>query len=68
MSKCQKIKIKTTWNIIKHETGKQQQMEQIPPVLINNEKVNDPQKIADAFNTFFLENYCKSILTLGSKW
>jgi hypothetical protein len=30
-------------------------MEQIPPVLKNNEKVNDPQKIADAFNTFFLK-------------
>jgi hypothetical protein len=30
-------------------------MEQIPPVLINNKKVNDAQKIADAFNTFFLK-------------
>jgi hypothetical protein len=27
----------------------------IQPVLINNEKVNDPQKIGDAFNTFFLK-------------
>jgi hypothetical protein len=35
-------KIKTTWNIIKHETGKLQQMEQIPPDLIKNEKFNDP--------------------------
>jgi hypothetical protein len=26
-------------------------VEQIPPVLINNEQANDPQKIADAFNT-----------------
>jgi hypothetical protein len=28
-------------------------MEQIPPVLINNVKINDPQKVADAFNMFF---------------
>jgi hypothetical protein len=30
-------------------------MEQIPPVLINNERVNDPPKIADAVNTLFLK-------------
>jgi hypothetical protein len=30
-------------------------MEQIPPVLINNKEVHEPQKIADAFNTFFLK-------------
>jgi hypothetical protein len=48
-------KIKTALTVIKHESGKLQQMEQIPPVLINNEKVNGPQKIADAFNTFFLK-------------
>jgi hypothetical protein len=30
-------------------------MEQIPPVLINNEKVNGPQKIADTINNFFLK-------------
>jgi hypothetical protein len=29
-------KIKTTWNIINHESGKWQQMEQIQPVLINS--------------------------------
>jgi hypothetical protein len=48
-------KIKATWNIIKHESGKLHLTEQIPPVLINSEKVNDPQVrvIADAFNTFF---------------
>jgi hypothetical protein len=37
-------------------------MEEIPPVLINNAKVNDPQKITDV-----LENYWKSRLTSGSK-
>jgi hypothetical protein len=31
--------------------------EQIPSVLINSEKVNDPEIIADAFNTFFF--FCK---------
>jgi hypothetical protein len=30
-------------------------MEQIPLVLINNKKVNNPQKMADAFNIFFLK-------------
>jgi hypothetical protein len=47
-------KIKTTWNIIKHESGKLYPMEQISSVLINKDKVNDSQKIADASNTFFL--------------
>jgi hypothetical protein len=28
--------------------------EQIPSLLINDEKVKDPEEIADAFNTFFL--------------
>jgi hypothetical protein len=42
-----------TWNIIKSESGKLHLTEQIPSVLINSEKVNDPQIIADAFNTFF---------------
>jgi hypothetical protein len=46
-------KIRTTWNIIKHESGKLQQTEQIPSVLINGDKVKDPEIIADAFNTFF---------------
>jgi hypothetical protein len=48
-------KIKTTWNIIKHESGKLQQIEQISQVLINNEKVNNPQKVVDSFNTFSLK-------------
>jgi hypothetical protein len=32
-------KIKTTWNIIKHGSGKLHLTEQIPSVLINSEKV-----------------------------
>jgi hypothetical protein len=46
--------IKTTWNIIKHETGKLCLTEQIPSLLIKNEKVKDPEVNADAFNIFFL--------------
>jgi hypothetical protein len=48
-------KIKTTWNLIKCESGKLHLTEQIPSVLIHSEKVNDSQIIADAFNTFFLQ-------------
>jgi hypothetical protein len=48
-------KIKTTWNIIKFQSGKLHLTEQIPSDLINSEKANDPQIIADAFNTFFLQ-------------
>jgi hypothetical protein len=47
-------KIKTAWNIIKHESGKLHLMVQIASLLINKDKVKDSQKIADAFNTFFL--------------
>jgi hypothetical protein len=47
--------MKTTWNIIKSESGKLHLTEQLPSVLINSEKVNDPQIIVDAFNTFFLQ-------------
>ena len=45
--------IKTTKNIIKHETRKSHLTEQIPSLLINDETVKDPGEIADAFNTFF---------------
>jgi hypothetical protein len=46
--------IKTTWNIIKHETGKLCLTEHIPSLLINDDKVKDLEVIADAFSTFFL--------------
>jgi hypothetical protein len=45
--------IKTTWNIIKPETGKLHLTEQMPSLLINDQKVKDPEVIADVFNTFF---------------
>jgi hypothetical protein len=47
-------KIKTTWNIVKRDTGKIQLAEQMPSLLINNEKVKDPVTVADAFNIFIL--------------
>jgi hypothetical protein len=34
-------KIKTTWNTVKKETGKLHLTEQMPSVLINNDKVKD---------------------------
>jgi hypothetical protein len=57
-------KRKTAWNIIRQESGKLQRMQQVPSVLINNEKVNDPHKIADVFNIFFLKITEKSRLML----
>jgi hypothetical protein len=47
-------KIKTTWNIVKRETGKIHFPEQMPSLLINGDKGKDPGKVADAFNNFFL--------------
>jgi hypothetical protein len=44
--------MKTTWNIIKDERRKLHLTEQIPSHVINDEKVNDPEVIADALNTF----------------
>jgi hypothetical protein len=48
-------KIRTTWNIIKEETGKGHPIEQAPPsLLVNNEKLTDPSMVANAFNNFLL--------------
>jgi hypothetical protein len=47
-------KIKTTWNIIKHESGKLQWKEQIPPVLINNENLII-HKTCRCFTTLFFK-------------
>jgi hypothetical protein len=47
-------KIKTTWNIIKQETEKIHVTEQMPSLLINDEKLKEPEKVADVFNGFFL--------------
>jgi hypothetical protein len=37
------------------EPGKLHQTEQIPSVVINSKKINDPHIIALAFSTFFLQ-------------
>jgi hypothetical protein len=47
-------KIKTTWNIIKQETGKIHATEKMSSLLINDEKIKDPKKVADVFNSLFL--------------
>jgi hypothetical protein len=39
---------KTTWNVIKQETGKLHLTEQIPSFLMNDDKVKDPEEIAGA--------------------
>jgi len=46
-------KIKTTSSIIKKETGKVHSVEQIPNLLVNDEKLKDPTDMANAFNNFF---------------
>jgi len=47
-------KIKTTWNIIKQETGKLHVTEQMPSLLMNDEEIKDPEKVSNVFNSFFL--------------
>ena len=46
-------KITTTWNNMKKETGKVHSLEQVPTLLVNDEKLKDPTYIANAFNNFF---------------
>jgi tRNA uridine 5-carbamoylmethylation protein Kti12 len=46
-------KIKTTMNNIKKETGKVHSVEQVPTLLVNDEKLKDPTYVANAFNSFF---------------
>jgi len=41
-------------NIIKYETGKIHVTGQMFCLLINDEKIKDPEKVADVFNSFFL--------------
>jgi len=45
---------KTTWNIVKIETGKVQSLQQVPILLVNDEKFMDPTNVANAFNNFFV--------------
>ena len=47
-------KTKTTWNIIKNETGRMHPIEQVPSTLMNMAKLKDQKTVANAFNNFFL--------------
>jgi len=47
-------KIRTTWNIINKETGKVHLVEQVPTLLVNDEKLKDPTDVANAFNNFLI--------------
>jgi hypothetical protein len=47
-------KVKTTWNIIRKETGKLHPTEQIPSLVVGNEKLKEPKSMANAFNNYFL--------------
>jgi hypothetical protein len=38
-------------------TGKIHVMEQMPSLLINDEKIKDPEKVADVFNSFISFSY-----------
>jgi ribosomal protein L33 len=38
--------IQTTWNLIKNETGKVQPTEQVPSLLVKNEKLKNPTIVA----------------------
>jgi hypothetical protein len=47
-------KIKTMWNITKKETGKLHSVEQVPMLLVDDEKLKDPINLANVFNNFFI--------------
>jgi hypothetical protein len=40
--------------MINKEIGKTHSVEQVPTLLVNNEKLKDPPDVANAFNNFFI--------------
>jgi hypothetical protein len=52
ISKSKNI-IKTTWEIIKKETGNKNHHNTIKSLWVNNTMVNNSQEIACAFNDYF---------------
>jgi hypothetical protein len=48
--------MKRTWNITKEEKGKVHSVEQVPTLLVNNEKLKDSTDVASVLNNFF-NNY-----------
>jgi hypothetical protein len=49
-----KNKIKTTWEIIKKETGKNYNMNEIHSIQNKDTVISEPQQIADAFHNHFI--------------
>jgi len=47
--------IKITWEILKKETGRVHSVEQVPTLLVNDEKLKDSTNMATAFNNFFIK-------------
>jgi len=47
-------KIKTAWTIINKEARKVHSVEQVPNLLVNDEKLKDPTNMANALNNFFI--------------
>jgi hypothetical protein len=45
-------KTKTTWNIIKNETGRMNPTEQVPSSLVNMGTLKDQRTVANDFKTF----------------
>jgi hypothetical protein len=47
-------KIKAKWNIIKRGTVTVHSVEQVPILLVNDEKLKDPTNLTNAFNNVFI--------------
>ena len=52
--------MKRTWNITKEEKGKVHSVEQVPTLLVNNEKLKDSTDVASVLNNFF-NNYWRNV-------
>ena len=71
-------KIKTTWNIVRENTGKIQDLNGISEINLGNEIVEDSREIAYAFNKYFLStvenlslnhsNQCMAVALLKEIW
>jgi hypothetical protein len=55
-------KIKTTWDIVKVESGKKTVNEDVQSLNIEGKSTNNPQAIASAFNKYFLSLVEKTYL------
>jgi hypothetical protein len=48
-----KNKIKTTWNIVKSETGRKTDLEEIPTISYNGIRIDDQRTMSSNFNDYF---------------